>query len=325
MEHNVTLGSSLLTWTVLFCPHSSLEIHWSLFFVGFKYSICKLQNKLCNNLACSFSPNSPHQDGGRNCQDRAPRFCSRTALWWLGLGSPPFPYQMKSATEGNWLLQIARDRKQLWETGSGEGNQRISSRSSLVTACPPPSHLLPCDSELFSPPPAPPILFLGPGIWAERDCRRHQGQHGQVFQSILDISRDGNFAASPRNQLHFAFYPAEICLLQLSPPAHMGLSPSLTQPFRCLSLQADTPGEVLIQAWVSQKLTNPKGIRRGTQAGRKCWNNAVNGPFPCQADMSVLPDVYHNLDILPFPLPVCPVSSGKRFFPIQLTLLIFAK
>lgn len=52
-------GVQLFDLKLLFCPHQSLEICWALFFVGFKYSICKVQNKLCNNLACSFSPNSP--------------------------------------------------------------------------------------------------------------------------------------------------------------------------------------------------------------------------------------------------------------------------
>ena len=48
-------------------------------------------------------------------------------------------------------------------------------------------------------------------------------------------------------------------------------------------------------------------------------------PFLAKEMCVVYPDVYCDLDILPLPPPLCPVSSGKCFSSLWLTLLIFAK
>lgn len=140
---------------------------------------------------------------------------------------------------------------------SWEGSQRISSRPSPVSAWPWPPSLQLCPVLTTSSPSSP-----FPGSW-------HVRLKGTVViikastpksSSLCWMLPEMGILLLPQGiSSIFAFYPDEICLLQQSPPAHLGLSPSsMGQPFRCLSLTP--PGEVLIKASVSQKRTNPKGI-----------------------------------------------------------------
>lgn len=131
----------------------------------------------------------------------------------LTWGSPPFPYQMKSATEGNWLLQMVRDRKQHYEAGSRREAREIAQGPALA---PPFLQLCLVPMPLASHTPFP-------GSWPMRlkGCRS-QGQRSQVFQPMPDTSRDGSLAASPRNQLCFAFSPTEICFSQSFLPSLHG-------------------------------------------------------------------------------------------------------
>lgn len=88
---------SVLTRTRKYSGHCSLPVLHGAF-AKLKTNIAVIW------LAASLlvlPPVETDQYGGRNCQDWAPCFCSRNALWWLGLGSPPLTYQMRSATEGN--------------------------------------------------------------------------------------------------------------------------------------------------------------------------------------------------------------------------------
>lgn len=141
-------------------------------------------------------------------------------MGWPGL--PHVLYQMKSATDQNRLLQIA-------ETGSSTEKQGLERETRELAQDParpvpgpsPPTFPTPlsCSHHLQPYPP----LSRALACKAERGYRSHQGQHSHIFQPAPNTSRDENFAAFPRNQLHCAFYPAETCLFQPSPRAHQGL------------------------------------------------------------------------------------------------------
>lgn len=152
------LYCSVLTRTRKHADHCSLPVLHGVF--------AKLKtNTAVIWLASSLlvlPPVETDQHGGRNCQDWSPCFCSRNALWWLGLGSPPLLIKWDQP-----LKEISFSR--LWETGSStekqcprrEAGEWARGQAQLVPGPGP----FPWSPILPSPLPDPSLLSLGPGKW----------------------------------------------------------------------------------------------------------------------------------------------------------------
>lgn len=249
---------------------------------------------------------------------------------WFGL--PSFLYQIKSAPEKNWLLQIARNRKWSWEAGAGKGNQKISSGPAQSAPCL--IHCLQLCPVLSTSGPTYPF----PGSWHVRlkgteDVVKPSTTTPSI-QPVFDTSRDGNFATSPGNQLILPL--TQLKSASFSYPhwptwdSPLWGRPSDALVSRLTSLPPPTPlphprgGPD--RSRVSQKLTNAKEVSTGTSEGRKCWEQrAVSGPFPCQGDALGSPRCLLQPWHTAFPPPACPVPFEKSFPLSQLTLLLFAK
>lgn len=131
------------------------------------------------------------------------------------MDSPPFPYQMKSAAEGNWTGSSSRRGR------VQEGHQRMSSRPSWVGLAPPllpysRLGLVPTTSALTSRP------------WALARDSRSQGPYSQAFQPVLDTSRDGSSAASPK--IHFILPFIQLKSASCSPSCPLSMGQPLRMP-----------------------------------------------------------------------------------------------
>lgn len=138
-------------------------------------------------------------------------------------------------------------RSRGWE---GKPENQLKAQTSQCLAL----RLLSSSSVLFSllhPPPPHPF----PGSWRVRLT----GTVEVVKASTPKSSRDRHFATSLRNQLHFAFYAPEICVLQPSSLAHLGLSPPWDSPSDALVSRMTPQEEVLIESMSFSETYKPKG------------------------------------------------------------------